>query len=80
MGDDFIHNTWKSLLVVTIWSVSRKRKIASSLRKVKKLFAFLKSLLYPFVASEQKSGKGFISNEMIVEILSHNEDNGLSTI
>ena len=41
---------------------------------------FKEPVLYPFVASKQKSGKRFICNEMIVEILSHNEDNGLSTI
>ena len=58
-----------------------KRKMDSSLRKVKKIFAFLKeSVVYPFVASEQKSGKLFISNEMIVKILSHVKDNRLSLI
>ena len=41
---------------------------------------FKEPVLYPFVASKQKNGKRFICNEMIVEILSHNEDNGLSTI
>ena len=58
-----------------------KQKMDRSLRKVKKLFTFLKeSVVYPFVASEQKSGKLFISNEMIVKILSHVKDNRLSPI
>ena len=58
-----------------------KQKMDRSLRKVKKLFTFLKeSVVYPFVASEQKSGKLFISNEMIVKILSHVKDNRLSLI
>ena len=58
-----------------------KRKMDSFLRKLKKLFTFLKeSVVYPFVTSEQKSEKLFISNEMIVKILSHVKDNRLSPI
>ena len=57
----------------------KKPKMGSSLRKVKKLF-FKESVVYPFAASEQKSGKHFIINEMIVKILSHVEDNRLSPI
>ena len=57
----------------------KKPKLSSSLRKVKKLF-FKESVVYPFVASEQKSGKHFIINEKIVKILSHVEDNRLSPI
>ena len=44
------------------------------------VYFFKESVVYPFVASEQKSGKHFISNEMIVKILSHVEDNRLSPI
>ena len=58
-----------------------KRKMDSFLRKLKKLLTFLKeSVVYPFVTSEQKSEKLFISNEMIVKILSHVKDNRLSPI
>ena len=46
----------------------------------KVVYFFKKSVVYPSVASEQKSGKPFISNDVIVEILYHVEDIGLSTI
>ena len=81
--DDFNHKISAGNYYVSGHYLERQyeKKNGQFFKESKKVVYFFKeSVVYPFVAGEQKSGKLFISNEMIVEILSHVENNGLSAI
>ena len=82
MVDDFNHKISAGNHYVSGHYMERQHEMKTGkfFKKSKIVYFFKESVLYLFVASEQKSGKNFINNEMIVEILSYAEDNGLSTI